>query len=91
VTEPTRCFERHIGEWFGGAGRDQISDRRYLRQMNMALALAYSKWLEIAAEDDAIRQMRDWLAEVERRAVERRASARADAIRQARDWLDACA
>ena len=42
--------------------------------MNMAVALAYSRWLELD-EADAIPAMRRWLDEVEARAVTRRASA----------------
>ena len=65
-----------------------MPDRAYLRQMNMAIALAASRWNEFA--DDAVARMRAWLAEVERRAVERNAAARVEAVRQARDWFDAC-
>jgi hypothetical protein len=86
----TRCFEERIGGWFGGEGRRRVADRTYLRQMNMALALAYSKWVEFADDDEAAERMHEWLAEVEARAVARRASARVDAIRQARDWFEAC-
>ena len=52
VNDPTRCLERHI-QWFSGAGRERVEDRKYLRQMNMAVALAYSQWLELD-EADAI-------------------------------------
>jgi hypothetical protein len=86
----TRCFEERIAGWFGGEGRRRVADRVYLRQMNMALALAYSKWVELAGDDEAAERMSEWLLEVERRAVARRASARVDAIRQARAWFDAC-
>jgi hypothetical protein len=86
----TRCFEERIGAWFGGEGRRRVTDRAYLRQMNMALALAYSRWLELAEDDAAAETMATWLDEVERRAVARAAGARAEAIRQARDWFDAC-
>jgi hypothetical protein len=59
--------------------------------MNMALALALSRWLEWASQPDAPARMRAWLDEVERRAVRRRAEARAEAVRLARAWLDGCA
>jgi hypothetical protein len=58
--------------------------------MNMALALALSRWLEWAAEPDAPARMRSWLDEVERRAVRRGAEARAEAFRLAREWLEGC-
>jgi hypothetical protein len=86
----TRCFEERIGGWFEGEGRRRVADRAYLRQMNMALALAYSRWIEFADADDAAERMGEWLADVEARAVARRASARAEAIRQARAWFDGC-
>ncbi len=89
MNDPTRCLEYHIGEWFSGVGRERVEDRKHLRQMNMAVALAYSRWLELD-EADAIPAMRRWLDEVEARAVTRRASARAEAIRQVRRWLDSC-
>jgi hypothetical protein len=58
--------------------------------MNMALALALSRWLEWAPDPDARARMRAWLDEVERRAVRRRAEARAEAVRLARTWFDEC-
>jgi hypothetical protein len=87
----TACFEQQMAAWFGGGGRRQVSDRAQLRQMNMALALALSRWLELADREDAVPAMRNWLSDVERRAVARRAEARAEAIRQTRAWFDACA
>jgi Xaa-Pro aminopeptidase len=94
VAEPheklTRCFEAKVGAWFGGEGRRTVADRARLRQLNMALALALSRWLEWAPDPDAPERMRSWLDEVERRAVRRGADARADAVRLARRWLDEC-
>jgi hypothetical protein len=86
----TRCFSRKVGAWFEEGGRRQVSDPVYLRQMNMAVALAASKWNEFATGDDPIARMRDWLEEVRRRAVVRDATARAEAIEQARQWFEAC-
>jgi hypothetical protein len=88
--ELTRCFEAKAAAWFGGGGRRGVADRAALRQMNMALALALSRWLEWAPELDAPARLRSWLDEVERRAVRRGADARADAVRLARTWLDEC-
>jgi hypothetical protein len=42
--------------------------------MNMAIALAASRWNEFAAEPDAGARMSAWLDEVERRAVVRGAT-----------------
>lgn len=86
----TRCFSRKVGSWFEKDGRREVSDPAYLRQMNMAVALAASRWNEFATEDDAIPRMRDWLEEVRRRAVVRNATARAEAIARAREWFEAC-
>lgn len=86
----TRCFETKVAAWFGGEGRAAVGDRAFLRQTNMALALALSRWLELAEEPDAPARMRAWLDEVERRAVTRRADARAEAVRRAREWLREC-
>jgi hypothetical protein len=88
--ELTRCFEAKVAAWFAGLGRRSVADRADLRQMNMALALALSRWLEWAPEADAPARMRSWLDEVERRAVRRGAGARAGAVRLARNWLDEC-
>jgi hypothetical protein len=85
------AFARRVGVWFEREGRSRIHDPGYLRQMNMAIALAASRWNELAAEDDAVAQMRAWLDEVRRRAVVRDARARVDAIDRARAWFDACA
>jgi hypothetical protein len=86
----TECFSARVAAWFAGEGRAEIEDSVYLRQMNMAIALAASRWNEFAEGENAVGQMRDWLDEVERRAVARNASARADAIRNARGWFEAC-
>ena len=88
--ELTACLERRVAGWFGGVGRRAVADRAFLRQMNMTVALALSRWLELAAEPDAEARMHAWLDEVERRAVRRRAEARAEAVRLARGWLDEC-
>jgi hypothetical protein len=58
--------------------------------MNMAIALAASRWNEFAPEPDAVSRMNAWLDEVERRAVVRGADARAEAIRLARGWFADC-
>jgi hypothetical protein len=87
----TRCFAGHVAAWFADEGRAAVDDAAYLRQMNMAIALAASRWNEFAAEDDAIERMRAWLDEVRRRAVVREARARVDAIDRARAWFDGCA
>jgi hypothetical protein len=86
----TECFARRVGRWFEREGAEQVSDPTRLRQMNMAIALAASRWNEFAAEPDAVARMRGWLDEVERRALVRGADARADAIRLARAWFDDC-
>jgi hypothetical protein len=86
----TTCFAQRVAAWFENEGRAQVSNRVYLRQMNMAIALAASRWNEFADADDAVASMQAWFGEVERRAVERNAQARVDAIRQARAWFDAC-
>jgi hypothetical protein len=87
----TACFSQRVGAWFAGEGRASIADPVYLRQMNMAIALAASRWNEFADNPDAVRRMRAWLDEVRRRAVERKAHARMEAIDLARAWLDGCA
>jgi hypothetical protein len=94
MTQPddlTRCFERKVGAWFAGEGRRTVADRAYLRQMTMALALAASRWLEMAEEDEPVERMRAWLNQVEERAERRRAAARIEAIQRARTWFDECA
>ena len=83
-------LERRVAGWFGGVGRRAVADRAFLRQMNMTIALALSRWLELAAEPEAEARMHTWLDEVERRAVRRRAEARAEAVRLARGCLDEC-
>jgi hypothetical protein len=87
----TACFAKRVAAWFEREGREAVADAAYLRQMNMAIALAASRWNEFAAAEDAVPRMRAWLDEVRRRAVERKAEARIDAIDRARDWFDACA
>jgi hypothetical protein len=86
----TACFSQRVAAWFGGEGRAAVADPVYLRQMNMAIALAASRWNEFADEPDAVPRMRAWLDEVRRRAVERKAHARVEAIDRARAWFDAC-
>jgi hypothetical protein len=87
---PTERFARKVGRWFEREGAEQVSDPTRLRQMNMAIALAASRWHELSVRPDAAERMRSWLDEVERRAVVRNALARADAIRLARTWFDDC-
>jgi hypothetical protein len=87
----TRCFAARVAAWFAGEGRAAVDDAAYLRQMNMAIALAASRWNEFAAEDDAVERMRVWLDEVRRRAVVRDARARVEAIDRATVWFNACA
>jgi hypothetical protein len=86
----TRCLETQAAAWFGGEGRRVVSDRVRLRQMNMAIALAASRWLELAEGEDALPRMRAWLDDVEDRAVRRDATARAEAFRRVRAWLAGC-
>jgi hypothetical protein len=86
----TACFSARVAAWFAGGGRAEIEDPVYLRQMNMAVALAASRWNEFAEGENAVGRMRAWLDEVERRAVVRNANARVDAIRHARGWFEAC-
>lgn len=85
----TRCLEARAASWFGGNGRHAVADRVRLRQMNMAVALAVSRWLELP-EDEATTGMRAWLDEVEARALRREATARAEAFRLVREWLEGC-
>jgi hypothetical protein len=91
LEEVTECFASRVATWFAGEGLAAVSDRAYLRQMNMAIALAASRWNELAAESDAVADMRAWLDEVRRRAVVRNAHARVEAIDRARSWFEACA
>jgi hypothetical protein len=86
----TRCLEAQASGWFGGEGRRVVSDRVRLRQANMAIALAVSRWLELAEGEDALPRMRAWLDDVEDRAVRRDATARAQAFRRVRSWLAGC-
>lgn len=87
----SECFAERVAAWFAREGRDQVGDPAYLRQMNMAIALAASRWNEFASEPDAVPRMHAWLDEVRRRAVSRNAQARVEAIDRARAWFDACA
>jgi hypothetical protein len=83
-----QAFAERVGAWFAHEGPETIGDPVYLRQMNMAIALAASRWNEFAAEPDGLERMRAWLDEVERRAQARSADARVDAISRVRSWLD---
>jgi hypothetical protein len=58
--------------------------------MNMAVALAASRWNELALNPEPVAEMRAWLDEVRRRAVVRDARARVDAVDLTRAWLDDC-
>ena len=87
----TECFAARTAAWFASEGLAAVSDRAYLRQMNMAIALAASRWNELAAGSDAVSDMRAWLDEVRRRAVVRNAQARVEAIDRACSWFEACA
>ena len=91
IEATTRCFAARVAAWFEREGLENVPDRAHLRQMNMAIALAASRWYELAAEDDAVERMRAWLDEVRRRAVVRDARARVEAVERARAWFDACA
>ena len=84
----SNAFARRVGAWFEREGRETVPDRTYLRQMNMAIALAASRWNELADEPDAPARMRAWLDEVERRARMRGAQARVEAVSRVRDWMD---
>ena len=86
----TACFAKKVALWFEREGVERVADPARLRQMNMAIALAASRWNEFAVEPDAEHRMSAWLDEVERRAVVRRAEARAEAIRLARGWFSDC-
>jgi hypothetical protein len=87
----TACFARKVALWFEREGAEQVADPVRLRQMNMAIALAASRWNEFALEPDAEQRMDAWLDEVERRAVVRGAEARTEAIRLAGGWFRDCA
>jgi hypothetical protein len=80
-----------VAAWFAEEGHAAVDDPAYLRQMNMAIALAASRWNEFAVEDDAVERMRAWLDKVRRRAEVRGARARIEAVDRARAWFDACA
>jgi hypothetical protein len=71
-------------------GRAAIPDPAFLRQMNMTVALAASRWNELALHPEPVAEMRAWLDEVRRRAVARDARARVEAVDRARAWLDDC-
>jgi hypothetical protein len=86
----TACFARKVALWFERDGAEQVADPVRLRQMNMAIALAASRWNEFSLEPDAEQRMNAWLDEVERRAVVRGAEARTEAIRHARGWFREC-
>ena len=83
-------FEAEAGRWFSGeafephpspAGTDAVT---YRRQMNMALALAASKWLELGRDEE---RMRAWIAQTAARAEARGAAARVEAMAVAASWL----
>jgi len=86
----TACFAKKVALWFEREGREQIADSVQLRQMNMAIALAASRWNEFVDEPDAVERMNAWLDDVERRATVRGAEARAEAVRLARTWFIDC-
>jgi len=86
----TACFAKKVALWFEREGAEQVSDPVRLRQMNMAIALAASRWNEFAPEPRAEQRMKEWLDEVERRAVVRGAEARAEAIRLTGRWFADC-
>ena len=86
----TACFAKKVALWFERDGAQGVADPVRLRQMNMAIALAVSRWHEFASEPDALPRMTAWLDVVERRAVVRGADARAEAIRLARGWFTDC-
>jgi hypothetical protein len=79
-----------VAAWFEREGREIVADPTYLRQMNMAIALAASRWNELALGADAVSAMHAWLDEVRRRAVARGADARVEAVDRARAWFDEC-
>jgi hypothetical protein len=87
---PTACFGKKVALWFEREGAERVADPVRLRQMNMAIALAASRWNEFAPEPDAVPRMNAWLDEVERRAEVRGAGARAEAVRLARGWFTDC-
>jgi hypothetical protein len=84
----SKAFARRVGAWFEREGAETVPDRAHLRQMNMAIALAASRWNEFATEPDGPKRMRAWLDEVERRARVRGAQARVDAVARVRVWMD---
>ena len=86
----TACFAKKVALWFEREGVERVADPVRLRQMNMAIALAASRWNEFVVEPEAEHRMSAWLDEVERRAVVRGAEARAEAIRLARGWFSDC-
>jgi hypothetical protein len=79
-----------VAAWFAEEGRAEVADPAYLRQMNMTIALAASRWNELARGQDPVERMRAWLDEVRRRAVVRDARARIDGVDRARAWFEAC-
>jgi hypothetical protein len=79
-----------VAEWFAEEGRARVPHPAYLRQMNMTIALAASRWNELAQGPDPVERMRAWLDEVRRRAVVRDARARVEAVDRARAWFEAC-
>jgi hypothetical protein len=59
--------------------------------MNMAIALAASRWNEFVEAPEAVERMQAWLVEVERRAQARGAEARVEAFGRVRAWFADCA
>lgn len=95
-----RCFADKLAAWFAGeactphpAPRGGTDPVTYRRQMNMAIALAASKWMEFRAEDavEAPARLHGWLGETAARAERRGAAARLEAVRLVAAWLDECA
>jgi hypothetical protein len=84
------CFSARVAAWFESKGRASVTDPVFLRQMNMAVALAASRWNELVLRPEPVDEMRAWLEEVRRRAVVRGARARVEAMDLARSWFDEC-
>jgi hypothetical protein len=58
--------------------------------MNMTIALAASRWNELALRTEPVAEMIGWLDEVRRRAVIREARARVEGVDRAREWFETC-
>jgi hypothetical protein len=63
----TACFARKVALWFEHKGLERVADPVRLRQMNMAIALAASRWRAVVrgadARAEAIRLARGWFAD----------------------------